>query len=121
MLEPAELSSHVYFFKLLACYCTKFLRRRRDSNSRVLAHAYFPSMWNGPLSDSSVFSIFQELENICKDFIRLLLNYLNVRPRRESNPHHRIRNPAFYPLDYKGNSYPCKLCLQGPACGGYRI
>ena len=31
-------------------------RRRRDSNPRALASARFPSVWNKPLSDSSIFS-----------------------------------------------------------------
>ncbi len=50
----AGLSSHTMNV-ILPCRVQKTKwRRRRDSNPRVLTHAYFPSMWNGPLSDSSL-------------------------------------------------------------------
>ena len=29
---------------------------------------------------------------------------MNKQPRRESNPHFRIRNPALYPLSYEAKT-----------------
>ena len=42
----------VYLDALLRCFALD-VRRRWDSNPRVLAHKRFPSVRNGPLSDSS--------------------------------------------------------------------